>query len=223
MDVLLLNMFLLFGMVYTVAPQTNVEVGGANIYVAKPIAKKLTKAELADLSKGIHTIVNKKYYVKQSYRPGVNKTADKQVKKMIKDMQSMGFEVWSTYTGYRSYEFQNLLYTNYVKERGQEASDRFSARPGHSEHQLGLAFDIKSTSKKMLGKQESDSLAVKWMHSNCHKYGFVLRYMQGKEHITGYMYEPWHIRYVGDEAEKIYKSGLTLEEYFGVEGGDYID
>lgn len=223
MDLLLMGMCMLFCVECTVLPQVNLGKNGVSISVAKPITKKLTKAEPADLSKGIHAIVNKKYYVKQNYRPGVNKIADKQVKQMIKDMQSMGFDVWNTYTGYRSYEFQNLLYTNYVKERGREASDRFSARPGHSEHQLGLAFDIKSTSKKMLGKQESDSLAVKWMHTNCHKYGFVLRYMQGKEHITGYMYEPWHIRYVGDEAEKIYKSGLTLEEYFGVEGGDYIE
>ena len=161
-------------------------------------------------------IVNKKHPVNPNYNPGENRIAGVQVRKMIADMQAQGLPISSAYSGFRSYAYQAQLYQNYVASYGQAEADRVSARPGYSEHQTGLAFDILNSQGGLL-----TSGAVNWLHSNMHRYGFVLRYHQGKESITGYMYESWHIRYIGKEAEDIYKSGRTLEEYFGIPGGGY--
>ena len=136
---------------------------------------------------------------------------------MIADMQSLGLSISNSYSGYRSYQYQSSLYQNYVNSYGQASADTFSARPGYSEHQSGLAFDLIQPNGALL---ESPNEA-QWVAQNAHKYGFIVRYQSGKESITGYMAEPWHVRYVGDEAVNIYQSGLTLEEYLGVEGGDY--
>lgn len=115
-------------------------------------------------------------------------------------------------SGFRSYTVQKNLYNSYVRRDGAENADRYSARPGHSEHQTGLAFDINYADDRFKGTPEAS-----WLAENAYKYGFILRYPEGKEPITGYMFEPWHYRYVGVEnAAKIYASGLTLEEYFGI-------
>jgi len=97
------------------------------------------------------------------------------------------------------------------------AADRYSARPGYSEHQTGLVFDLTDKSGNLL----EDSRASQWLKDNAHNYGFIVRFQAGKEASTGYMPEAWHIRYVGKEAKDIHDSGLSLEEYFGIEGGDY--
>lgn len=119
-------------------------------------------------------------------------------------------------SGYRSYNTQVSLYGSYVANNGQEAADTFSARPGQSEHQTGLVMDI--TCKAMnfqLDDTFGDTEEGKWVSENAHRFGFIVRYPKGKEDITGYMYEPWHIRYLGTElATDVYESGLTLEEYF---------
>ena len=95
---------------------------------------------------------------------------------------------------------------------GQELTDTFSARPGHSEHQTGLAFDVGAIDDDFANWPSGI-----WLKENAHKYGFIIRYPKGKQHITGYKYEPWHIRYLGvDLATKVYNSGLTLEEYLGI-------
>ena len=118
-------------------------------------------------------------------------------------------------TAYRSYDFQKTLYDNYVKNEGQEAADTFSAKPGQSEHQTGLSVDVSSSSvdyklTSLFGQTEEG----KWLANNAHKYGFIIRFPEGKENITGYMYEPWHIRYVGLQvANEIFRQGDTLEEY----------
>lgn len=115
-------------------------------------------------------------------------------------------------SGYRSYATQNRIYYNYVASDGKAEADTYSARPGHSEHQSGLALDVNSLSNSFANTAEG-----KWLADNCHKYGFILRYPKGKTDKTGYIYEPWHIRYVGTErATKIYDSGLCLEEYYGI-------
>ena len=115
-------------------------------------------------------------------------------------------------SGFRSYNTQTNLYNNYVKINGQAKADTFSAKPGHSEHQTGLAFDVGSTKGVFAYTNES-----KWLAKNCHLYGFIIRYPLGKTNITGYIYEPWHIRYLGvDTATKVKQSGLTLEEYLGI-------
>ncbi|SHM85198.1 D-alanyl-D-alanine carboxypeptidase [Ruminococcus flavefaciens] len=116
-------------------------------------------------------------------------------------------------SGFRSYATQNTIYNNYVASDGVEVADTYSARPGHSEHQTGLAIDVNSISNDFIGTPECE-----WLAKNAHKYGFIIRYPKGKESITGYRYEPWHIRFVGiDTATAIYNSGLCLEEYLDID------
>ena len=112
-------------------------------------------------------------------------------------------------SGFRSYDYQSSLYSGYVSYYGTAVADTFSARPGHSEHQTGLAIDCNIVNDSFIGTPEAI-----WLAEHCHEYGFIIRYPQGKQGVTGYKYEPWHIRYVGDMAEQIYESGLTLEEYY---------
>ena len=157
-------------------------------------------------------VANKTYSLPESYNPG-DLLSD--CAKAFKEMQSAaskeGLSIWNA-SGFRSYELQKSLYNRYSDRDGKEAADRYSARPGHSEHQSGLAIDLNEITSSF-----KDTAEGKWVAANCHKYGFILRYPEGKEAQTGYMYEPWHIRYVGvDTATKIYNSGLCLEEYFGI-------
>lgn len=115
-------------------------------------------------------------------------------------------------SGFRSYETQENLYNRYVEEDGKEEADRYSARPGHSEHQTGLAADVNSVSYDFEHTAEG-----KWLAANCYRFGFHLRYPKDKEEITGYRYEPWHVRYVGEElARELYENDETLEEHFGI-------
>ncbi|MGG0208589.1 M15 family metallopeptidase [Bacillus mycoides] len=117
-------------------------------------------------------------------------------------------------SGFRSYNYQKRLYENNAKRKGQEHTDRFSAKPGHSEHQTGLTMDVSSTSaNNELELSFAKTKEGKWLKENAHRAGFIIRYPKEKENVTGYAYEPWHIRYVGGVAEKIYKENLTLEEY----------
>ena len=162
-------------------------------------------------------IVNKKYPLASDYNPGEDIMASQAFQRLLADMQAMGFPVSSEYSGFRSYDTQAGLYDNYVSRDGQAAADRYSARPGHSEHQTGLAYDFIDTNGQLL----TEELSTTWLAENAHHYGFIVRYLPGKEAITGYMPETWHVRYIGDEAEAVYESGLTLEEYLGIEGGDY--
>jgi D-alanyl-D-alanine carboxypeptidase len=119
-------------------------------------------------------------------------------------------------SGFRSYELQKEFYDSYVAEDGQEAADRYSARPGTSEHQTGLSFDATNVTENChLEVCFADTPEGKWLKENSYKYGFIIRYLEGKEEITGYQYEPWHLRYVGKElAAEINKTGQTMEEYF---------
>ncbi len=156
-------------------------------------------------------IVNKKYGLPKDYNPGVNPEANEALKRMQADASTIGLNL-KLVSGYRSYSTQYNLYNNYVRINGQSKADTFSARPGYSEHQTGLAFDVGSTKGSFANTDES-----KWLEQNCHLYGFIIRYPKGKTSITGYIYEPWHIRYLGvDTATKVKQSGLTLEEYLGI-------
>jgi D-alanyl-D-alanine carboxypeptidase len=118
-------------------------------------------------------------------------------------------------TGYRSYEFQAMLYDYYTVTEGREAADRYSAQPGKSEHQTGLAADVSSPSVNFeLTPDFADTADGKWLAENAHLFGFIIRFPEGSEDVTGYRYEPWHIRYVGpDAADYIYSHKITLEEY----------
>lgn len=122
-------------------------------------------------------------------------------------------------SAYRDYNTQVALYNKYVNRDGQEAADTYSARPGHSEHQTGLAVDFDDGGACYLDTCFESTSAGQWLATNAYKYGFVLRYPNGKDGITGFMYEPWHFRYVGVElATEMHNQGVsTLEEFFGLE------
>lgn len=118
-------------------------------------------------------------------------------------------------SGYRSYAYQEMLFTSYVSTDGLEKAQRYSARPGQSEHQTGLAMDISgSTGECAADDCFAGTPEAEWLADHAHEFGFIVRYPEGKEDVTGYMYEPWHVRYLGSElARKVYDSGLTYEEY----------
>ena len=162
-------------------------------------------------------IANKKHPLASNYNPGENPTAKAAFLRLRNDMIAQGYNVGYAYSGFRSYDYQKVLYQNYVNKDGQAAADRYSARPGYSEHQTGLVFDLTDKAGNLL----EDAAASNWLKNNAHRYGFVVRYQPGKEASTGYMPEAWHIRYIGKEADEVYHSGLSLEEYYGFEGGDY--
>ena len=159
-------------------------------------------------------VVNKTYSIPSTYNPGgLTSTFNNAFSTMQKDASNQGISL-KVISGFRSYATQNRIYNNYVSRDGRAAADRYSARPGHSEHQTGLAADINSLSQSFINTKEG-----KWLNSNMHKYGFILRYPSGKESQTGYMYEPWHIRYVGTNlSNQLYNNGnwITLEEYLGI-------
>lgn len=156
-------------------------------------------------------LVNKQYSVPSTYNPGVDATADAALKQLQQAAATSGYNI-PLLSGFRSYSRQNTIYNNYVKRDGQAQADTYSAKPGHSEHQTGLAFDVGA-----LDGNYGETPEGQWLAQNAHTYGFIIRYPKDKTHITGYMYEPWHIRYVGIEhATNIYSQNITLEEYLGV-------
>lgn len=164
-------------------------------------------------------IANKKYPLPKDYAPGEDPEARAAFDKMAADAKKAGFNI-TAFSSYRSYDYQKQLYQNYVNREGKDKADRYSARPGYSEHQTGLAFDVGEVERQDLWLEEEfgETEAGKWLMKNAHKYGFILRYPKGKENITGYMYESWHYRYLGvDLATKVKESGLTLEEYLGID------
>ena len=164
-------------------------------------------------------IVNKKYPLPSTYNKGEDPVAKAALVSMLEAGKAAGFD-YNAFSGFRSYEYQTTLYNRYVNRDGKEAADRYSARPGYSEHQTGLAFDIGENGRQdlWLTEQFGETPAGQWLMNNAHLYGFILRYPQGKEHITGFMYESWHYRYVGVEhATAIFNAKTTLEEYLNIQ------
>lgn len=183
-------------------------------------------------------IVNKKYPLEEQFEPSdlvepdvVKNGTPWMLRKEAADALQQMFEVASQQgvtlklgSGYRSYTYQGSLYQNYVSRHGQEKADTFSARPGYSEHQTGLAADILGSDPNTDFSQSfGETIEGQWLFEHAVEFGFILRYPKGYEEITGYQYEPWHFRYLGKEqAQKFKGSGLpTLEQYFQVDGGDY--
>ncbi|XRD24818.1 M15 family metallopeptidase [Lysinibacillus fusiformis] len=167
--------------------------------------------------KGI-LLANKIYPLPSTFAPEENPEARKALNQMLDTAKQQGFDLVA-FSGYRSFEYQTTLYNNYVNRDGQAAADRYSARPGYSEHQTGLAFDIGERGKEdvWLTEEFGETPAGQWLFAHAQEYGFILRFPQNKEEITGYMYESWHYRYVGkDVAKEIAKQSITLEEYLGV-------
>lgn len=172
----------------------------------------------------ITTLVNKYHYLDKEYVPDdlvvlfdskndakMVRVAASAYEKLINAALKDNITLEST-TAYRSYSFQNILYTNYVKQDGQEEADTYSASPGYSEHQLGLAVDLNDPN---VSGQRLNDTDYEWLLNNSYKYGFIVRYKKDSTHITGYIEEPWHLRYLGiDLATKVYNSGLTYDEYY---------
>lgn len=175
-----------------------------------------------------YLVVNKTYSLESTWIPKntykaitdeicsncIDKDAYEQWTKMKNDATSVGLIIYIQ-SGYRSYSYQQGLYEKYVNRDGKEKADTFSARPGHSEHQSGLSFDLNSVDDSFAATNEG-----KWVQDNAHLYGFIIRYPKNKTDETGYKYEPWHLRYVGkDLASKLYNNGdwITMEIYFGID------
>ena len=152
--------------------------------------------------------ISLKYANKDKYLKKVAKIA---FETLSEDAAKLGYCIIAV-SAYRDYNYQNELFNYYIKEKGIDYALDCSAKPGHSEHQSGLAVDVEGSNKDYDNFENSKEFI--WMKNNAHKYGFILRYPKGKEHITGFKYEPWHYRYVGIKVAKyIYDNNLTLEEY----------
>jgi D-alanyl-D-alanine carboxypeptidase len=171
-------------------------------------------------------IINKSYSVSpdyQGYNGGYDSTKPtppqglfpeviESFNQMQEDASAEGLDIYIA-SGYRSYYYQQNVYNNYCQTDPSEVVDTYSARAGYSEHQSGYAFDLNSIDDSF-----ADTAEGQWVAENCYKYGFIVRFPEGKEDITGYQYESWHLRYVGvDVATYIYENNLCLEEYLGVD------
>lgn len=160
-----------------------------------------------------YLIVNKTYSLPSSYGGGLTSETTKNFNIMKSAASKEGLNIYIS-SGFRSYSRQSTIYNNYVRQDGKAEADTYSARPGHSEHQSGLAFDV-----NIINDSFAKTPEAKWLENNCYKYGFILRYPKGKTSETGYKYESWHFRYVGtDLAAKLYNNGnwITMESYFGI-------
>lgn len=159
-------------------------------------------------------LVNKEYKLPAEYSPGEDPEARARLDEMLLQGEKEIKKPLHAFSGYRSYIYQENLYLSDLYNYGQEYVDKYTAKPGHSEHQTGLAFDVGGESKCWADACFDDTEEAKWLAENAHRFGFILRYPKGKEDITGYGYESWHFRYVGEQhAVKIYNLGVTLEEY----------
>lgn len=198
-------------------------------YVAPPVEngnKGVTSKGYKIENKGGATYINgilaanKTYNLSSSYGSGLTKATTTAFNEMNKAATDAGYPL-RIGSGFRSYETQRKVYNNYVKRDGKTKADTYSARPGHSEHQTGLAIDICNKDKKIpcITSAFNNTDTAKWLNDNAYKYGFILRYPNGKTNETGYKFESWHYRYVGtDLATKLYNGGnwITLESYLGI-------
>ncbi len=185
-----------------------------------------TSAESSLLS----VVVNKKHKLPSSYTPALKSVNGGQLRPeaagaletLLTDASNSGLSL-KIISSYRSYQTQVNTYNKWVAQDGVAAADRYSARAGHSEHQTGLAVDLgRSDGSCDLEICFGSTAEGHWLSNNAIKYGFIIRYESNTESITGYQYEPWHLRYIGvNEATLLKNSGKTLDQYFGVEAGGY--
>lgn len=183
----------------------------AAIATAESAARAQDGADVQPTVIGGILIVNKTFGIPSSYGDGLTAETQAAFDAMQAEAASIGLNIYIS-SGFRSYASQQAIYSRYVAADGQAAADRYSARPGHSEHQTGLAFDLNSIDESFGATAEGQ-----WVRDNAHRFGFIVRYPEGKEAVTGYIWEPWHLRYLGvDVATSVHESGLSLEEYLGV-------
>lgn len=181
----------------------------------------------ADLTKKNLILVNKYNKLAQSYIPDglfnmnltyayenrkVNQEVNEAFIKMYKDAKEEGYDLFVT-SAFRSFDYQQTLYNNYISMYGVDYANTVSAQAGFSEHQTGLALDILTPGVSM--SDFKNTKEYEWLISNSYKYGFVLRYPENKTHLTGYAFESWHYRYLGEEiAKKVFDEGITYDEYY---------
>lgn len=176
-----------------------------------------------------YLIANKSYALPRTYVPknthvnadGITKVCNLCISNdaytawedMVRDARKNTVSIWIQ-SGYRPYVAQETIYNRYVSTDGKEKADTYSSRPGHSDHQTGLAFDLNTINDAF-----GETKAGKWINNNCYKYGFIIRFPKNKQDETGYKYESWHLRYVGtDLSYQLYNDGnwRSMEEYFGI-------
>lgn len=188
--------------------------GNTNASKIVGTTKKGYKIEMKNGAYYINNILiaNKTYSLPSTYAPGLLPELNNAFEKLKNAAAEDGISL-KIISGFRSYHSQNSIYNNYVARDGKKEADTYSARPGHSEHQTGLAIDVNS-----LMFDFGETKEGKWLQNHAHQYGFIIRYPEGKEAITGYRYEPWHLRYVGELSKELYNDGnwITLEEYLGI-------
>ena len=196
-----------------------------NMGLDRPFYQDTEELSLASGSSDTQMLVNKYHALPSSYVPklvpltglgsgSLAPEAAESFSAMVMAAKEDGISLRSK-SAYRSYSTQKTIYNRNLSQYSQSFTDTFSARPGYSEHQTGLALDINSAS--MLDHFERTP-AYAWLQEHCAQYGFILRYPEGKDAITGYRFEPWHYRYVGTEIAAVcMEEGLTLEEYFAAQ------
>lgn len=204
--------------------QDNTQIEYKEPEIVTPNCESYTNVESSNLQDGYLILVNKHYYLDKNYTPNnlaylkecsdgeqLSNDAAISFTNMCKQAQQEGLTLLAI-SGYRSYNRQSELYNNYLTKYTQNIVDTFSARPGHSEHQTGFSTDVSNGTSYTKFEQTNEYL---WMKENAYKYGFIERYQEGKELITGYNKEPWHWRYVGiDEATYIKEKDITYEQYY---------
>jgi hypothetical protein len=165
-------------------------------------------------------IANKSFSLPKSYTSSyLAPDAESAYYRMRDAASAEGVDISKIKSAYRSWNDQNYIFNGYVRDDSLENALTYSARPGHSEHQTGLGMDI-VTSGTAESKLPEIATRLAWLKDNAHRFGFILRYPEGKTSITGYIFEPWHYRYVGEDlATKLYNGGnwITMEEYFGID------
>lgn len=171
--------------------------------------------------KDAYTVLVNKFFTLKDYEPidlislsydkkyKLRKKAAKAFEKLIIAAKEDGIYL-RPYSAFREYNYQQEIYQKYVEKDGQQKADTYSARPGHSEHQTGLAVDVWSD-----GYNELKSDDAKWLKEHAPQFGFIIRYTKEKEDITGYIEEPWHLRYLGKKiAKDIVKKNISYDEYY---------
>lgn len=169
----------------------------------------------------IYTVLVNKYRSLEEYEPKDLKSLSYDSKYKLREKAADAFEnlieaakkeqvFLRPYSAYRSFDYQTKIYNEYVQKDGKEKADTYSARPGHSEHQTGLAVDVWTDGYENILEKEA-----KWLKENAHKYGFIVRYTKEKQEKTGYIEEPWHLRYLGkDIAKDVVEKNLSYDEYY---------
>jgi D-alanyl-D-alanine carboxypeptidase len=190
--------------------------------------------EVVAQPESITALVNKQFKLPEQYEPGdlvypdvLFTFKEKIEKRMLRKEAAAALEklfagakeddiLLAGVSAYRSHATQTTLFNRYVKQDGEEKAKTYSAVPGHSEHETGLAIDVSGSTGKCAAQDcFAGTKEAKWLDEHAAEYGFIIRYPNGKSAITGYQYEPWHLRYVGIKvAKEIHNKSLTMEEYY---------